>query len=324
MELFSELYGCYYRVVSQILKNAPLSEQQISHLIDSNAFQESLLYLMPKLCKEDGWGLLTKQHDQYLSPLTFEPTIPITLLEKRWLKSLLQDSRIRLFLEDHTQKELSDKLASVKPLFDRNYFKWFDIFKDGDDYNNDEYVSHFKKVINAIHTKSVITIIFRSGKGKTIKGDYLPYRMEYSQKNDKFRLLAVRIYNHKPIDTTTINIARIYHIKTSPIGLVQPIDFSNLRNRKRCKEPILIEISKERNAIERFMMEFAGYEKHTVSDEDTGLYYATLWYDLQDESELLIKLLSFGPVLLVTGPSHVVTQIQLRVEQQYQLLFQSL
>ncbi len=68
------------------------------------------------------------------------------------------------------------------------------------------------------------------------------------------------------------------------------------------------------------MMEFASYEKHTVIDEESGKCTATLWYDLQDETELLIKLLSFGPILNVTGPTRLVDQIRDRITKQYQLL----
>ncbi len=89
---------------------------------------------------------------------------------------------------------------------------------------------------------------------------------------------------------------------------------------KRCTEPITLEITNERNGIERFMMEFASYEKHTVIDEEGKKCSAVLWYDLQDETELLIKLLSFGPVLNVTGPIRVVDQIRDRVMKQHILL----
>ena len=68
------------------------------------------------------------------------------------------------------------------------------------------------------------------------------------------------------------------------------------------------------------MLEFASYEKHTVRDLETGEYTVELWYDRQDETELLIQLLSFGPVVEITGPKHLREQARLRVQKQYELL----
>ena len=42
------------------------------------------------------------------------------------------------------------------------------------------------------------------------------------------------------------------------------------------------------------MLKFADYEKHTVYDEEKGVYICSVYYDIQDETELLIDLLSFG------------------------------
>ena len=46
-----------------------------------------------------------------------------------------------------------------------------------------------------------------------------------------------------------------------------------------------------------------------------------LWYDKQDETELLIQLLSFGPVLEILGPPAFRAQAAERVARQYALLF---
>ncbi len=321
MELFSEIYGCYYSVTSKILHNSPLSEKQIYELINTDAFSESALYLMPKLCREDGWGLLSKTGENYRTSLNHPVRLPLTLLEKRWIKSLIQDPRIRLFVEDKALEQLNAYLAGILPLFHSGHFRWFDIFTDGDDYTDKDYIMNFKMILQAIRSKAIVNIIFKSGKGRVIGGDYLPYRLEYSRKNDRFRIYAARMLNHKSVSLDTINLSRIHRIK--PTGLCYPdsVDIDRIFHWKRCSEPVTLEITRERNGIERFMMEFAGYEKHTVIDEESRICSAVLWYDLQDETELVIKLLSFGPVLKVTGPERMVGQIKERIHKQYQLLY---
>lgn len=324
MELFSEIYSCYYSVTSKILQNSPITEKQLYELINVNAFSESALYLMPKLCDEDGWGLLSKSNNNYSSCLKNSPSLPLTLLEKRWIKALLQDPRIRLFMEDTTFGELTLRLSDIKPLYQYKHFKWFDIFADGDDYSSKDYIQNFKIILQAIRSRCIVKIIFKSGKGKIITGDYLPYRLEYSQKNDRFRIYVAKMNGIKPLVLGTINLSRICHIFMTDKCYPNPVDMARIFEWKRCTEPVTIEINDERNGIERFMMEFASYEKQTVIDDESGKCLATLWYDLQDETELLIKLLSFGPILKVTGPDRMLKQIEERINRQYQLLYPSI
>ena len=53
MELFSELYSCYYQVVAEILRRAPLSAAQAGEIVQERAFAESGLYILPRLLDEE-------------------------------------------------------------------------------------------------------------------------------------------------------------------------------------------------------------------------------------------------------------------------------
>ena len=68
------------------------------------------------------------------------------------------------------------------------------------------------------------------------------------------------------------------------------------------------------------MAEFASYEKRTERDLETGKCTVSLWYDKQDETELLIRLLGFGPVLEIMGPPDFRKQAAQRVKKQAELL----
>ena len=89
----------------------------------------------------------------------------------------------------------------------------------------------------------------------------------------------------------------------------------------RCTEPVLIEISGERNSLVRCMLHFANYEKHTRYQEETGSWLCSIYYDLADETELLIDILSFGPVIQVLGPEPFLHQIRQRVKKQHELFY---
>ena len=82
---------------------------------------------------------------------------------------------------------------------------------------------------------------------------------------------------------------------------------------QKAPEPVLLKISGERNSLERCMLHFANYEKHTEYDEDRKCWLCSIYYDLADETELLIDILSFGPVVQVLGPESFVRQVRERV-----------
>ena len=94
--IFSELYSVYYRAVARIMEAAMkpgATEQDLRRCVEEEAFSESALTILPAL-KCGKWPLLKED----LSPvLRHRPTMPLTDLEKRWLKAIADDPRIRLF-----------------------------------------------------------------------------------------------------------------------------------------------------------------------------------------------------------------------------------
>jgi len=49
MELFSEIYGKYYKLIASLLTKLPLTRQEINGYVTKEGFAESNLYLLPKL-----------------------------------------------------------------------------------------------------------------------------------------------------------------------------------------------------------------------------------------------------------------------------------
>lgn len=95
--VFSEVYGTYYNIVAKVLAQAldgKLSAASMQELIREGAYGDSVLQLLPALA--DGtWKLLTPE---LRTPLKNKPTMPLTALQKRWLKTLLLDEKNQLIL----------------------------------------------------------------------------------------------------------------------------------------------------------------------------------------------------------------------------------
>ena len=76
-----------------------------------------------------------------------------------------------------------------------------------------------------------------------------------------------------------------------------------------------MELIDERNALERAMLHFSHLEKETRK-LDKNHYSITLRYDHDDETEMLIRVLSFGPMLRVTSPESFIEKIRERLKKQ--------
>lgn len=322
MEIFSEIYNCYYSVVNGILKNSPLSKKQIDDIIRSKAFSESVLFLVPKLCEDNQWNLLKcTQNGMYISNLKNEPFIPLTLLEKSWIKSLLQDDKFKLFMTDDLIKSMEKELEDIKPLFNKSNFYYFDKFSNSDDFSNPNYRLNFNFILKAIQNKKVLLIDYTTSKNKRVIGYFQPLRLEYSLKNDKFRLFTVRVSKNNEFKYYILNISGINNITISNKSWIDALNIKNFFNSRKSIEPITVRVLKERNGIDRFMMEFACYEKYTEYDNQNGMVTAQIWYDTQNETELLIRLLSFGPVLEIVSPKSIREQAKQRIQLQYKIFF---
>lgn len=67
--------------------------------------------------------------------------------------------------------------------------------------------------------------------------------------------------------------------------------------------------------MRRAMIAFSDLEKETLRLDETH-YQIRLWYKREDETELLIRIMSFGPMLRVTEPQVLVDQIRARLKKQ--------
>lgn len=296
--IFSELYSAYYNTVAAVLKAAcdhPLKKDELRRIVDQKAFGESILNIEPAL-REERWQLL---HQDGTTPIKHPPALPLTTLQKRWLKAIALDHRIRLFTDD-----IYD-MPDVEPLFTPEDVCVFDRYLDGDPYEDRRYIRHFRLILDAIKTKTPLGFDYLNHKGALVHRTLMPEYLEYSQKDDKFRLIgAGSRYGG------IINIGRIMHCyKITCLS-----DLPDKRNLPE-KRTVELELYDERNALERVLMHFAHFEKEAEKLDQTR-YRISITYDRDDETEMVIRVLSFGPMVKATSPPDFVNLIKDRLIQQ--------
>lgn len=278
--IFNEIYSAYYnavaKIISAVIRNEA-DEKSLNKIVEDNAFGESMFSILPSL-RSGKWQLI---NSDFTTPLKHIPTMPLTLVQKQWLKAISLDPRIKLF--DVSFESLDD----TEPLFTPDDYCIYDKYGDGDPYEDEKYIEHFKTILSAIRNKQILKIEMINRRGNTVYSKCVPERVEYSEKDDKFRLVTSGCRFIK-----TVNIARITKCSICTDGtLLEAVP------EEADYETITLKVSKERNTLERSLLHFAHFEKR--AEKQDKHYLLHIRFQRNDEPEMVIRVLSFGPTVEV-------------------------
>jgi len=282
--IFSELYSAYYNTVAAILSgiiDGEHSEQELQKLVTERAFGESVLTILPSL-KSEKWQLV---HSNMTTKLEHKPSMPLTLLQKRWLKAISLDPRVKLFGVEFPE------LEDVEPLFTAADYHIYDQYNDGDPFEDEQYIRNFRIILEAIRRDSQIKFEMINRKGNMMFVRCRPLRLEYSEKDDKFRVVTA---GWRAV--STVNLAKIR-------SCAYDMGYRQVSGREKtvAHDTVTVKLRDERNAMERFMLHFAHFEKQ-AEKLDKKHYLVKIKYAHDDESEMVIRILSFGPMIEVLEP----------------------
>lgn len=283
--IFNEIYSVYYNAVAKIIAqiiSGKTEGKDLNKIVSNTAFSESTLTILPKL-KSEKWQLLRRN---MTTPIKHKPSMPLTNIQKQWLKAISLDPRIQLF-----GVEISG-LDDVEPLFTSADYLIYDKYSDGDPYEDEGYIERFKTILSALKEKQPLKIKAVNRKGKLISMTVVPIRLEYSEKDDKFRLISNRSRH-----SSTVNLARIVSCEKC-----STVHSGIRRSEEPVKRLVTLRIKDERNALERCMLHFAHFEKQ-AERIDKSHYLLRIKYNEDDETEMVIRILSFGPLIEVIEPS---------------------
>lgn len=282
--IFNELYSAYYNAVAKIISavlKGNATQAELEKIVSRNAFGESMLTILPSL-KSGKWQLV---RSDFSTPIKNIPTMPLTLVERQWLKAILLDPRAVLF-------DLKiDGLDDVEPLFTPDDYIIYDKYSDSDPFTDPNYIKNFRIILSAIKDKNQLKIHLLTKKGRGVKKVVMPQKLEYSEKDDKFRLIGVS-RKHAEI----INLGRVISVEK-----IHAAAFPKDCNFTPKTERVILKVTDDRNALERAMLHFAHFEKR-VERVDELNYLLHLIYSKDDETELVIRVLSFGQLIEAVEP----------------------
>lgn len=294
--IFREYNNLYFRSLEKLIALAirgELDERRLFEVVESTAFSESAFFI-DEAIKNGEWSVINRD---YTTPYGFVPTLVQTQTELMWLKSVCMDKRIKLFLESEPEC-----LQGVQPLFDPDDIIYPDMFACGDDYEDESYIAIFRTVLRCVKECRKVRIKYRLSSGRTRWKTYIPRRIEYSAKDDKFRLFAGYASSYN-----ILNIGRIEEcIEGEYFGMtaLPPI--------KTKKREVVFEIFNKRNCLDRALIHFSSLEKETTR-LDKERYLVKMKYTADAETEILIRLMQFGQFVKILEPSDLVEQIKSRI-----------
>ena len=208
----------------------------------------------------------------------------MTTLQKQWLKAITLDPRIKLFGVE------IPGLEDVEPLFTPDDYHVYDKYSDGDPYDDEEYIRQFRVILEAMRGGTQIKFEMTNRYGKPMFIRCHPVRLEYSEKDDKFRVVTAGWHS-----VSTVNVAKIR--ACVPYTGEKPLDGEE---REKQYDVITLKVNDERNALERVLLHFAHFEKQ-AEKLDKKTYLLKIKYAHDDEPEMVIRILSFGPLVEVIG-----------------------
>lgn len=318
---YNEIYSYYYSTIARLINLAingeltPEIEEAVLH--ETNSFSVDLV--IERLHVLNEWFLMNENMTRidgqsfYETDLQCESTRPVTLLEKRWLKSIISDPRIQLFDID-----FENRLDDVEPIFDENDFILIGSYADGDNYSDEEYIRNFRTVLRAIKEGWALKIKSENSSGVISPSAYtfIPDHLEYSELEDKFSLFGLNPEHHQKNSILRLN--RIHSCELCPLPEVKEVEKSET------SELMLLlngEKARTQNVLERMLIEFSHHDK-SVEETEAGEYLISINYLPNEEKELLVcQLLPFAHYIQVIRPESIKNEISRRILNQ-QTLFE--
>ena len=310
--LFNSLYSTYYLAIRNILETyiannkQPLSNDTITKLIKESAYIEAPGELSDLIFNKSETTTIFKAiQNKVSSPINHIPDFPLTTIELRFLAAILQDKRVKMFISSEVIDELQKSFKGVTPLWEPDDIKYFDQNKDGDNFDNKDYVILFQTILNAINHKKYIHLIYGRKNNSDI---FTPTHLDYSQKDNAFRLFVKEL--KYPIN--------LENIKSIEITEEKPKKTEESTVYETLKVEIYDDTSRKYH-FNRAIRMFSYFKKTCKKTEKENTYELTVDYDKSDESEVVIKILMFGPNMKVLGPMDVSYEVNQRIKKQKEL-----
>lgn len=318
MELFHEYKNRYFNLVFKLLNLSQkgLSREEIISLIDQEEYDEKLIsknlltfegMLLNDCDEEDRLNLLREEDNKYYPIIKNGDKLPLAVrfstIEKQWLKSMIKEDMTREFLGEEIINKLENKLVDVEDIPKDIIEKTNKIVYDRKNYSILK--EKFFLLIDSIKRNKIIKYTSVDKMGNEYKDILaLPIRIDYSLKDENIRVSVYSLEEKRSIMLLLSNIKEIEILEDMEVDVKRADIIDNLKQKKYCKEPIVLEVTDIKGAMARCFMGFSSYERSTRSLGDNK-YEVKIFYYTFTKDEMIRKILTLGPYVVVKSPDNI-------------------
>ncbi|MCD7808843.1 MAG: WYL domain-containing protein, partial [Erysipelotrichaceae bacterium] len=240
--------------------------------------------------------------------------LPLTTLELKWLKTMINEPAAKLFINTDTINKLNQYLEHIKPFDLKNSIKYYDCenynrLKE-DNYPSTNYIYHFQKLYHILNMNNISKIRMSLSSGDILEG--YPGWLEFSKLKDTFYLVTYDDINNLRL---FIEISRIQKIEELSMTKNKTDVQNILATKYQCQ--VSLSFDDVRGVPDRILNEFAPWQKECIYYEDKHPSYTmTLFYDKSDEEDIIRRILSYGPYLQINDENNPICQCIKKIIQQ--------
>lgn len=333
MELFSEVKNRYFQLIFRIINECAggKAKSEILRMVDEGEFeqkvigknQKSFADLVLNKCETDeNLNLLTEKDGMFYPSIenAGKPPLPVrfSILEKAWLKALLEKEGVRMVLSKEIFDKLQNELADVDTPIRDEYFELTNRIKLPAVFEQETYEENFQLIMNALIHEKPIRYSNTDKKGNIYSNRLaLPVSIEYSMRDGRFRISMYSLDDNRPIMANIFTLSDL-RVVDEDVGINRETAKKLLFEQKYSEEPMILEVTDKKAAMERCFMCFSGMER-TARDLGDNKYEIRLNYYLFEEENLIRNIISLGPYVRVLSPQRIADEIVARVKKSISL-----
>lgn len=331
--LFNEVFGVYYYIIAEIIliccsveNRTSMPKRQIDDIVKKveNWYKNKGGRKTFKLSMKEVYALLNtnafgqnfeihgekRTRFQYACDSEIEfykDVLPLTILEVRWLKSIISDSNIYCFFNskqiEFINTFLEEAYPDVKSL-PSEYLIFYDRYIV-DQPEKDRERSYLYMLVEAIRNERLVCVTYKTNSGNLISKTYKPIVVEYSKRNNKFQAQLQACDNNR---YDSVNLSQIDYVE-----IKEEFDHAQTlkeyeAHRKNKEHPVVIQFFDVRNMADRILTEFSPWRKFCVYDPETNMYTLTLYYNKDEELDLVVRLMGYGNTIHFVDKEHSIAR----------------
>lgn len=328
MEIFDEVKNRYFHIIFRVLNESikGMSKEEILKILDEEEFQEKVIgkdqqtfagLLLNEYEEEENYNLMKEKEGKFYPAIEANKNLSLpvrfTSIEKAWLKALIEEPSVKNMLSESTKTKLAEILKDVDTPIASDIIEVTNAAKLPQIDDTEEYEKNFRTLLKAIIEHKTVRYcnVDRNG-NKYCDKLSIPIRLEYSMRDGRMRVSMYSLDDNRSVMSNVHSLSNVEIEEDIKPTMDRETAIKLLRERKYSEEPLVLEVTDIKNAMERCFMSFSGLERSSKCiGEDK--YEIKLSYYVFDEEEVIRKVLALGPYVKVISPSRIAEEVVKRI-----------